>query len=479
MARLVVNPGSPAAWEIQLKPGANFIGRGFANDFKIPDGSVSGSHCQITVKDQSVVLKDLGSTNGTFVNRSPVQETELRDGSTVHLGSVVLSYFADGTSTQQVVPMAQASLAELQPEAQIPIPPRVRVQVRVSAPAQPITKPPPLPEAPPVLVQTPGPQNCKSHPRTTARFFCPACKHYFCELCVNSRPVKGEQHKYCRHCGAECAPVQAKANPLRPTRQKGFFARLPRAFLYPCRGGGILVLIVGTILLASLKFFGGMGGLSLGTLFGLRNGLPWSWWGLIMQVFVLGYLFAYMQNVIHSTAAEEAELPPLPSMTNFWEDIVLPCLQFVGLTLICFTPAIGVGIWAGMSEADSGPVALLVTFCLGAVYFPMAFLAAALLDSVLAASPLTVLPAIIKAPLEYIVTLILLAAVLATRWLGDAVLPALFPRGLSTHSMPKLIAFLAAQAFWSVACLYLLTVAVHILGVLYVSKREQFGWLNR
>lgn len=477
MPRLVVNPGSSAAWEIQLKPGANFIGRGFANDFKIPDGSVSGSHCQITLTDQSVVIKDLGSTNGTFVNRSPIRETNLQDGSTVHLGSVVLNYYADGSfGSQPGPPPLPSSTAQVHPQAGIPIPPPVRVQVRVTAPAQAAVAMAGV-EAAPVAMPTDLPQHCKSHPRSSARFFCPTCRHYFCELCVNSRTVQGAQHKHCRHCGAECVPVQVQANPLLIPKQRGFFARLPHAFMYPCRGSGILVLIVGTILLAALKYFGG--GLSLGTLIGLRNGLPLSWWGLIMQVFVLGYLFAYMQNVIHSTAAEEMELPPLPSMTSLWEDILLPCLQFVGLTLFCFVPAIGVGIWATATENALGIIALLTTLCLGAIYFPMAFLAAALLDSVLAANPLTVVPAIIKAPLEYIVTLILLAAVFALRGLGDSVLPALFPRGLATHSMTKLLAYLGAEAFWSVVCLYLLTVGVHILGLLYVSKKERFGWLNR
>ena len=73
MARLLINPGSPSAWEIQLKPGTNLLGRGFANDFKITDPSVSGSHCQIVVEGGQFVIKDLGSTNGTFVNRAPVK----------------------------------------------------------------------------------------------------------------------------------------------------------------------------------------------------------------------------------------------------------------------------------------------------------------------------------------------------------------------------------------------------------------------
>ena len=50
MARLVVQPGSPAAWEIKLKAGANSLGRNPANDFTLDDPSVSGSHCQIVVE---------------------------------------------------------------------------------------------------------------------------------------------------------------------------------------------------------------------------------------------------------------------------------------------------------------------------------------------------------------------------------------------------------------------------------------------
>ena len=92
MPRLVINPGTPSTWEIQLRPGNNLLGRGFANDFKIDHPSVSGSHCQIVVENGNVVLKDLGSTNGTFVNRAPVSETYLQPGQIVHLGGVEMVY---------------------------------------------------------------------------------------------------------------------------------------------------------------------------------------------------------------------------------------------------------------------------------------------------------------------------------------------------------------------------------------------------
>jgi pSer/pThr/pTyr-binding forkhead associated (FHA) protein len=80
MAKLVVQPGSPAAWEIKLKAGTNSLGRNPANDFKLDDPSVSGSHCEIRLENENAVIKDLGSTNGTFVNRAPVTEAAIEKG---------------------------------------------------------------------------------------------------------------------------------------------------------------------------------------------------------------------------------------------------------------------------------------------------------------------------------------------------------------------------------------------------------------
>src|SRR5258706_7314986 len=87
MHRLLVNPGSQQAWEICLRPGTNKIGRGEENDFTIPHNSISTCHCEIEVGD-GVVVKDLDSTNGTFVNDRPVREEQLRPGETLQLGSV-------------------------------------------------------------------------------------------------------------------------------------------------------------------------------------------------------------------------------------------------------------------------------------------------------------------------------------------------------------------------------------------------------
>jgi pSer/pThr/pTyr-binding forkhead associated (FHA) protein len=69
--------------EYQLYAGANTIGRRSSNQIILADAFASGRHAEITCNaDGSVILTDLGSTNGTFVNgerlapNSPVTLTE-------------------------------------------------------------------------------------------------------------------------------------------------------------------------------------------------------------------------------------------------------------------------------------------------------------------------------------------------------------------------------------------------------------------
>jgi hypothetical protein len=487
MARLVVQPGSPTAWEIKLNAGANSLGRSPANDFQLDDPSVSSSHCQIVLENGNAVIRDLGSTNGTFVNHAPVRETALQPGQTIHLGTLELLFCPDaaacaGAVQPTVVPRPTASPA--------PVPPRViapagvtrtqpSVTVILSSNHQsPVSDHPPISvPAPPISVEPidAGPQLCKFHPKTPARFACDHCRHCFCELCVNTR---GHQ-KFCRTCGVECVPLRVQIQ--LPPPPKGFYARLPGAFVYPFRGSGVLVLIVGTFLIAVVNAGGGMGsfGMRGRTGAGFRGGMSFGWWGLMARIVVVGYLFTYMQSIIHSTAVEEEEMPPLPDLTNFWDDIMLPCLQLIGVTLISFAPAIGVGLWVVATEQESAGVLLVSVFALSCLYFPMAFLAAALLDSVAASNPLQVIPSILKVPMEYLVAVITLAGVLGIRALGDFALLELFPRGLATHSTTKLLELFAAQAFWSLVSLYLLTVGMRILGLLYVAKKDQLGWYDR
>ena len=429
------------AWEIELKPGVNSLGRGFANDFKVADPSVSNSHCEIMVEGPTVRIRDLGSTNGTFVNRSPVKEAVLNPGQTVHLGSVEMLYSVNG------------------PAAAAPPPP-----------------PLPIGGLPPRIVSTTSiptaaiaGHTCKSHPKTAARHRCPQCGHYFCDLCITSRTTGATPGKFCRQCGAMCLPV-AVAPVAAPAGEKTFFALLPGAFLYPVRGSGVMVLLAAALIFGLLNMIAPM-----------RFGIipQYFGWGLMGQVFAMGYLFAFMQSIIHAAAIGEEEMPPLPSASSAWSDIVLPCLQLIGLTLICFSPVIAVTVWAA-SSGEPPPVLLLVSaFALGCLYFPMAFLAVAMLDTLMAANPLQVVPSILKVPGQYLVAVALAAIVLGLRPIGDGVLTAVFPRKIYTHSMGEMVAYLASVGFWYVGSLYLLTVSMRILGLLFRANRERLGWLEQ
>ena len=78
-----------------LRPGVNLVGRSLTNHIQVNDPSVSGSHCQIFLGEGLAQIKDLDSTNGTFVNGSAVQEAMLENGQTLRLGDVELQFISE------------------------------------------------------------------------------------------------------------------------------------------------------------------------------------------------------------------------------------------------------------------------------------------------------------------------------------------------------------------------------------------------
>ncbi|GMV26661.1 MAG: hypothetical protein AMXMBFR58_26920 [Phycisphaerae bacterium] len=65
------------------------IGRATECNIRIPSGDVSRQHCELLVDGQTLRIKDLGSSNGTFVNRKRVTEAELHAGDLISVGNVV------------------------------------------------------------------------------------------------------------------------------------------------------------------------------------------------------------------------------------------------------------------------------------------------------------------------------------------------------------------------------------------------------
>lgn len=108
----------------------------------------------------------------------------------------------------------------------------------------------------------------------------------------------------------------------------------------------------------------------------------------------------------------------------------------------------------------------------------MAFLAVAMKDTALASNPLVVFPAILKVPAGYLVTSIVVVGVFGMRLLGDALSAGATEVGFATRDMSVLFIPFGLRMFWSLASVYLLTVGMRTLGLLYVTNKPKFGWFD-
>jgi pSer/pThr/pTyr-binding forkhead associated (FHA) protein len=470
MPRLLVNPGSSSEWEIPLRSGAQTIGRSKACDFTIEHDSVSGTHCELLVSGGAVTLKDLGSTNGTFLERAPITESPLSSGQRFQLGSVELQFLADPP------PVAAA--------------PRVRIATAAPAPARVVAEPamavdlsaprvalhmaphesPPAPPAVPMPFLTDeysmpveGPVMCKYHPKMQASWLCAQCSASFCDLCIATRPGP-RTGKFCRKCSTECLARHVQLIPESAIRGN-FFSHAPRAFTFPFKGNGLYILVIGAVCMAAVEF------LERIALFG-RLALF-----LFSKVLLTGYLYAFMQNIIQSTANGEDKPPAWPDFNSFWEDMLQPYLQLLGCVAFCFGPAIALNLWLGWWDPLTGVLSgtppdpfkltiVLLALLTGAAYFPMALLAVSMFDSLSALNPMLVIPSMLKAKVEYLVVLLVSAGVfvmivvkaVALIYIPIPILPSLVSAGIS---------------------LYLFMVEVRLLGLLYRAKRHELGWFTR
>ncbi len=91
MAKLVVLSEGMTGKTHELKVDKTTIGRVDDNMFPLPEASVSSHHCEILLRGTDVVVHDLNSTNGTYINGQQVaNEAVLKPGQILRLGQVEL-----------------------------------------------------------------------------------------------------------------------------------------------------------------------------------------------------------------------------------------------------------------------------------------------------------------------------------------------------------------------------------------------------
>src|SRR5258708_2359041 len=147
MSRLLIKSEGPQGLALELRTGAYRIGRSSLSDFQIDHPSVSATHCEVILLSGSVLIRDLGSTNGTFIDRQRIQEGCLLFGQTLGVGHVDLM---------------------------------LEDPLRISAALDSFQKQETFRAG---LGSSPG---CGNHPETAASFACPRCDQLFCVSCVRN-----------------------------------------------------------------------------------------------------------------------------------------------------------------------------------------------------------------------------------------------------------------------------------------------------
>jgi diguanylate cyclase (GGDEF)-like protein len=93
-ACLVVIYGMDLGKKFNLNQPSLTLGRSSKSDVQVDQESVSRSHAKIINTGKTIILRDLGSTNGTYVNDELIDEYVLRDGDFIKIGRTIFKFLS-------------------------------------------------------------------------------------------------------------------------------------------------------------------------------------------------------------------------------------------------------------------------------------------------------------------------------------------------------------------------------------------------
>ena len=121
MAKLVVLSAGMTGRTHELKVDKTTIGRVEDNTFQIAEPSVSSHHCEVLLRGGEVVIRDLNSTNGTYISGEKITESVLKTNQILRLGQIELRLETDAPAApakkqldQTLVMQRGVSLNELE-----------------------------------------------------------------------------------------------------------------------------------------------------------------------------------------------------------------------------------------------------------------------------------------------------------------------------------------------------------------------------
>ena len=99
---LVVRAGPQAGLKVLLTQPLTRLGRHPDSDVFLDDITVSRRHAEILRMGDTFVVKDVGSLNGTYLNRERIDEARLTNGDELQIGKFRLVFFAGGDLAGQM-----------------------------------------------------------------------------------------------------------------------------------------------------------------------------------------------------------------------------------------------------------------------------------------------------------------------------------------------------------------------------------------
>ena len=133
---------------------------------------------------------------------------------------------------------------------------------------------------------------------------------------------------------------------------------------------------------------------------------------------------------------------------------------------LCFGPAFIIALWRPGTGTEAR-IGYFAALGLGALFAPMGMLALAMFDTVAVLNPLALTWSILRVPFQYLVAATAFETVFLLYWYAGDALQTLVP----VPFLPSLIA--------SFLNLYVISVGMRVLGLLYVSNQNEFGWFSR
>ena len=92
-AYLIVLAGASVGEMYKITSESTVIGRGQQADIQVIDEGISRRHAEIVHEGEHIVIRDLGSTNGTYCNGDRITMHQLSDGDKIQVGSTTILKF--------------------------------------------------------------------------------------------------------------------------------------------------------------------------------------------------------------------------------------------------------------------------------------------------------------------------------------------------------------------------------------------------